>query len=449
MSAKTPALIPNIVDLLLDAVIMVDVHGHVVYVSAASERIFGYTPDEMIGKTMIDLVVPEDRARTLEEAKQVMSGRPRIGFENRYIRKDGRVVHIMWSARWSEADQLRIGVARDVTERKRAEDVQAATYAISEAAHHATDLAGLFGEIHRIVGTLVSVASFTAGIYDAESGTLDCPYRGNHAGTIPGAQEELASRLCMEVIRSAKPVLLPGEAHTLSSLGNAAPVNRESIGESWLAIPLFYRTRVLGAFVLKSHEGMAYSEKDRDLLQFVSTQVATAIERMRLHTELVHAARHDELTGVPNRRLFHDRLKSALARARRNQGRIAVLYVDIDDFKQVNDSLGHTAGDLLLQAVAHRLQSSVREADTVARLGGDEFALLLEDVHVPEAASIVAEKIRGAISRPIDIEGRMLSVFPSIGIALFPDHGAGTEALMKHADKAMYQAKRAKADRKT
>ncbi|HYD59839.1 MAG TPA: diguanylate cyclase [Noviherbaspirillum sp.] len=440
MDAKVHSLIPNIADLLLDAVVMVDVSGRIVYVNAASERIFGYAPDEMIGRTMIDLIVPEDRARTLEEAVQVMSGRLRIGFENRYIRKDGHIVHIMWSARWSEVDQLRIGVARDITERKRAEERQAATYAISEAAHHATDLAGLCAEIHRIIGKLVSVASFAVAIADARAGTLEFPYHVDPAGTASGALEETARRLCMDVVRSSRPILAAGEppAPMVPVPGNDA---------SWLAIPLLSRGKVLGAFVLKSHPGMSYGDKDEELLQFVSTQVATAIERMRLHHELVHAARHDELTGLPNRRLFQDRMRSALARSRRNHGRFAVLYVDLDDFKKVNDSLGHTAGDLLLQAVARRLRECVREEDTVARLGGDEFALLLEEVHVPGAAAIVAGKIRAAVSQPVDIEGCMLTVFPSIGIAIFPDDGTGMDALLKHADRAMYEAKKGKASR--
>lgn len=439
MNANSPVPIPNVVDLLLDAVLMVDVHGRIVYVSAACERIFGYTPEEMAGMAMIDLVAPEDRARTLEEAGQVMSGHPRIGFENRYIRKDGRLVHIMWSARWSEADQLRIGVARDVTERKRAEDMQAATYAISEAAYRATDLAALFGEIHRIVGKLVPVAGFTAAMTDAKPGLLAFPYHAGLSGCSSREEEETARRLCDEAVRSLQPVSLPGASGDPVSHGAAAPVD----AASWFAIPLVSRSKPLGAFVLKSHPGTFYNEKDRELLQFVATQATTAIERMQMHAEMVHAVLHDELTGLPNRRLFQDRMVSALARARRRQNQFAVLYVDIDDFKMVNDTFGHAAGDLLLQAVARRLLQCVREEDTVARLGGDEFAVLLEDLHVPDAASVVAEKIRLAVSQPVDIEGHMLSVPSSIGIALYPDHGTGMDQLLKHADSAMYSAKRA------
>jgi len=185
MDPKTNTFMPNIVDLLLDAVVMVDVRGRVVFASAACEHIFGYTPEEMFGRTMIDLVLPEDRARTWEEAMQVMAGKPRIGFENRYIRKDGRIVHVMWSARWSEADQLRIGVARDVTARKRAEEMQAATYAISEAAHTATDLVQLFREIHRIIAKLVSVAGCSVATCDPKNGTLVFPYQIDLLGNAP------------------------------------------------------------------------------------------------------------------------------------------------------------------------------------------------------------------------------------------------------------------------
>jgi PAS domain S-box-containing protein len=129
--------LPDFVDLLLDTVFLVDAGGRVLYVNAACERMFGYTPGEFIGQSLLDFVAPEDRARTQEEARQVIAGRPRIGVENRYVRSDARRVHVMWSACWSERDRLRIGVARDITELRRAEAIQLATYAISEAAHNA------------------------------------------------------------------------------------------------------------------------------------------------------------------------------------------------------------------------------------------------------------------------------------------------------------------------
>jgi diguanylate cyclase (GGDEF)-like protein/PAS domain S-box-containing protein len=426
MIAKPSVNLPNIVDLLLDAVFLVNTEGRIVYVSAACERIFGYTPEEMIGMRMLDHIIPEDRARTLEEAALVMAGRPRIGFENRYIRKDGSLVHVMWSARWSEADQLRIGVARDVTERKHAADMQAATYAISQAAHAATDLVHMLRDIHGIIAQLVPTAGFAVTLRDTKAGDFSQPYQH-------GLSEDATLRhLSVEVVRTRHAVFLDGEA---------LPDGRK---ESWIALPLILPIGVSGALILKSHPGTRYSEKDKELLQFVSTQVAIALERRRLNDELMHAARYDELTGLPNRRLFRDRMRSALARTRRHDGRIALLYVDIDDFKQINDSLGHTAGDQLLGEIGHRLQQCVREEDTVARLGGDEFVVLLEEIQAPDDASLVADKILAAINHPVHLDGHLVCVQSSIGIALYPEDGESAEQLLKHADMMMYEDKKAK-----
>src|SRR5690554_1588407 len=179
METKTYTPPASFIDLLIDAVFAVDADAYVVFASASCERIFGYTPQEMIGKNMFDMMAPEDRELTRESVQEVMAGCPQLHFENRYIRKDGQVVHIMWSARWSPADQLRIGVARDITERKRAESLQAALYAISEAAHCADDLLTLFQHLHQIVGTLLRVDDFSVALVDPETGKLDFPYPEN------------------------------------------------------------------------------------------------------------------------------------------------------------------------------------------------------------------------------------------------------------------------------
>jgi diguanylate cyclase (GGDEF)-like protein len=169
--------------------------------------------------------------------------------------------------------------------------------------------------------------------------------------------------------------------------------------------------------------------------------VATAIERGQLKAELLRAAQYDELTSLPNRRLFHDRLNTALARSRRKQSRMALLYIDIDDFKHVNDTLGHAAGDVLLQHIARRLEACVRKADTVARLGGDEFVVILEEVHGPEDARAVADKIRTALWEGTEIDLSVLHTEASIGVAIYPDNGTDAEALLKHADGGMYREK--------
>lgn len=157
--------------------------------------------------------------------------------------------------------------------------------------------------------------------------------------------------------------------------------------------------------------------------------------------QLEQLAHHDPLTGLPNRLLFHARVEHALERARREGGRVAVLFFDLDHFKNINDSLGHPAGDRLLQAVTERLRDSVREEDTVARLGGDEFTLLLEGLQEPKYAGLVAEKALQVLASPFDLYEHEAYITGSVGISLFPDDGQDVTTLLKNADSALYQAK--------
>jgi diguanylate cyclase (GGDEF)-like protein len=160
------------------------------------------------------------------------------------------------------------------------------------------------------------------------------------------------------------------------------------------------------------------------------------------NARLQHAATHDALTELPNRVLLADRMGQAIARAARHEIRFAVLVVDLDRFKAINDSLGHIAGDELLQEVARRLSSLLRKDDTLARLGGDEFVLLVHEVSTAQDAEAVARKVLSHVAQPVQLGGLDVHVSPSVGIALCPDDGVDSETLLQHADAAMYHAKK-------
>ncbi len=191
-----------------------------------------------------------------------------------------------------------------------------------------------------------------------------------------------------------------------------------------------------------------------DYIMATSLQrLVVAVEReMRLAAErsakrkaeraLAHQALHDSLTDLPNRVLFHDRLQQAVLSSTRHGWSLALLMMDLDHFKHVNDTLGHQAGDVLLQQVAQRLRKLMRNTDTVARLGGDEFAIVLPGARVANDALTAAEKVQRAVETPFLIDGETLLVGTSIGIAQWPEHGAEIPELIRHADEAMYQAKR-------
>ncbi len=164
-------------------------------------------------------------------------------------------------------------------------------------------------------------------------------------------------------------------------------------------------------------------------------------ERLNTERTIHYMAHHDALTGLPNRRLMQDRLNQAIMSARRKQRHVAVLFLDLDRFKIVNDTLGHDTGDFILKDVARRLASCVREGDTVSREGGDEFVMILPDLERPEHARVVADKILRELARPVEIGGHEIHVTPSIGISHYPNDATDVHQLLKHADNAMYQAK--------
>jgi diguanylate cyclase (GGDEF)-like protein/PAS domain S-box-containing protein len=164
-------------------------------------------------------------------------------------------------------------------------------------------------------------------------------------------------------------------------------------------------------------------------------------QQRRQMDKIEHQALHDGLTNLPNRTLFHDRVQQVLVRSKRERYRFAVMLIDLDRFKEVNDTLGHQAGDVLLKQVANSLLDALRASDTVARLGGDEFAVLAPAVPDAATATAVAQKLRGAVAQPVVIAGLQVEVEASVGVALFPEHGEDVETLIRHADVSMYASK--------
>jgi diguanylate cyclase (GGDEF)-like protein len=206
-------------------------------------------------------------------------------------------------------------------------------------------------------------------------------------------------------------------------------------GETYLASPVAWAytlcTLVAGSFALLACARQYWLE-----LQVLMAQITAQRD------EIARLADHDMLTGLPVFRLGRDRFETACARARRTHQRVALLFVDLDDFKKANDRFGHEAGDAVLKAEATRLQACVRASDAVARRGGDEFLVILTDVTAPSAAEHVADKIIAAIRRPVDYLGQHIFVGASVGIAIFPEDSAEPETLLRFADQAMYAAKK-------
>jgi diguanylate cyclase (GGDEF)-like protein len=294
---------------------------------------------------------------------------------------------------------------------------------------------------------LLPAASFFVALYDENKDELSFPYYADETGHTPAPQKLDSAALSADVIRTGQVLLLSADTDA-GRLRYARPdVGRDTL--NWLGVPLCAKNKgVIGALGVQNHcAETRYTQQDIELLQFVSTQIATVVERKQMEVWLQHIARHDPLTDLPNRELFHERLDTALRLSERNQTPLSLLYLDLDRFKEVNDTLGHPIGDLLLQEAARRLKQCVRESDTVGRVGGDEFLVLLNGVSPPEQTLSIAEKIRAALDRPFELAGHRVQISPSIGVAFYPEHSNDGKQLVRYADEAMYDAKKSGGNR--
>lgn len=223
---------------------------------------------------------------------------------------------------------------------------------------------------------------------------------------------------------------------------------KEIGAKSYAGVPFFNsEMKVMGHLVVFDRRPMLDKERTISILRVFAARAGAELDRKMAEETIKNMAYHDALTGLPNRVLLNDRLTLALAHANRVKRRLAIMFLDFDHFKAVNDNHGHHTGDLLLQEMARKLKSVIRDEDTVARLGGDEFILVFPELHDRDNAIALAEKLVKLGREPLMLEGKEIQSSFSIGVALYPDHGTDYEILLNKADKALYEAKRQGRDR--
>ncbi len=288
-------------------------------------------------------------------------------------------------------------------------------------------------EQNRRIRALYLIAAEDSGSSAQVDATLTagCRWFGFECGYV-GRREQHATTV-MNAVGAADAVV------TGATCKDGVPL---ALWKSCFEVPLRVHRRKYGAMVFADRVARAdLSEADSDLAHLMGFFVSAALERAEHEARVEQLAFHDTLTGLPNRALFDDRIRQTMATAKRYGRGFAVMFLDLDRFKEVNDTLGHAAGDRLLQLVAGRLRATLRESDTVGRFGGDEFVILQPIVDGPDDASKMARKIIEAMQAPFDLHGAQREVHTSLGISLYPQDGGAVEALLERADRALYQAK--------
>ncbi|ALN81586.1 EAL domain-containing protein [Lysobacter antibioticus] len=464
--------------------------------SAALRDLLGVPPDEYHGPDSADwLGVPmrrdervcgaivvqnyesagsygeEDRALLSFVAQHILTALDRFGAREELER---HVAERTYALQLSNRD-----LQAEIIERQRSERLQRALFRIAELTITSDTLGRFYSQVHDVVSELLYARNFYIALLSEDGDRLQFPYSIDERDMIRESRQ-LAGGLTEYVIRQGRPLL--ADRHRIAELNSRGEVRSHgSAAHCWLGVPLYRDDSVVGVIAIQSYSrAISFNARDQELLTFVAHHISIGLarkqaqdrlvtahgeleqrvasrtrelahtnaellaqigERVRAEQKLTHQALHDALTGLPNRGQLLERLDDAIARARREQRAFAVLFLDLDRFKLVNDSVGHSAGDELLVESSRRIVSTVRSNDTVARLGGDEFAILIENIDGLGVAEELASRVLRTLGEPCWVAGREVFPSASIGIAMWhPRYRNGIE-LLRDADAAMYRAK--------
>ena len=432
-----------------------DLRGTVTDANQKFLDMLGYTKEHLVGRNIAEISAPEDRQQCMNSAEEAIHGTAVTTTEQRFVHQDGR---LLWARRTvsvirskdGKPDYL-VNVIEDIADRKQEELRRSMEYAVTWALAEEESLIALFPKVIEIICRNMGWEFGVAWTWDHETQALKCCT--SWGADAPPLQQFVAD--CMQ--RAIKPeagdqqgllrrTYASGQVVWITDIGPAQGFKRADL--IWraglrgaFAFPLLRGAEVVG--VMEFYHRGAH-ESDKSLIgtaQSIGRQVGQYMGRREAEDALKFVAGHDALTKLPNRMMFNQRLEHALALAQRGGSQLAVLFIDLDRFKVINDTLGHEVGDILLCEVAARLEAQLRATDTVARLGGDEFVVLIENVTDPVYIGSLAQKLIEGLTASFVLAGGEYSVTASIGVSTYPDDGGDVQTLLKHADIAMYRSK--------
>jgi diguanylate cyclase (GGDEF)-like protein/PAS domain S-box-containing protein len=444
-----------------ELILITSEEGTLIRVSPSSVSILGYNSAEMVGRPAMDFILAEDLAATRRAMKLARTGIAARDLETRCVHKEGREVPLVWSGVWSEPEQRFFFFGRDMTEQKAAEDrllrltrMYAALNATNEAILRAKTRDELFELVCEAAVNGGRFTSTTIGMADPDSDFFRLV-----ASAGPNAENILNRQYAVTAARPEGRGLTgiayrtgqPSISNDYANDEKTSHWHKDALGwgvRSAAAVPFFNGGHPVGVLLVHSLERDTFTTEFVELLQRLAASISFALdnfdrvdEKANSDRKIEYLASHDSLTNLPNREMFNQLLHFAIEAAHRYSRQFAVLFIDLDRFKVINDSLGHDAGDALLVEVANRLRQSLRSTDVIARLGGDEFVVILEQASDGQGVEGVAHTLLSVLRQPVQLCGHECHTTASIGIAIYPAHGSDVQTLTKNADMAMYLAK--------
>ena len=417
--------------------------------NAAFAAFLGREIEDIVGHSVSSYTEPGDMLRTRRHHEQLLAGETsHYSIEKRYVRADGSLVwgEITVSLLRDDRDRpvATYAQVQDISSRRQAVEALDRRARYSEAAAELGRIALVAADVGELAERLAEVVAEKLGADACVINEVDGPELHNLAvhGEAPrrgqGERWTMRARSLAGLVFSTDGPLVVDDL-TASDVNASAQLLGSGM-RSAIGVAVEGRDGPAGMVAVFNRKPRAWSTEETAFIHVVANVMGSAIERASREELAIHRSLHDPLTGLPNRQLFADRLALTLARARRGGAPPAVLIADLDQFKLINDSLGHQAGDELLQTVAPRLASAVRDTDTVARFGGDEFVVLCDSVGNEEQALELAQRLAGVFDEPLEIAGAPVFVSASFGVA-YASHDSVADDLLRDADAALYRAK--------
>ncbi|MBF0125018.1 MAG: diguanylate cyclase [Magnetococcales bacterium] len=452
---------------LQDTIVVFDYHGAIHYWSRSGERMFGYREQEIIGHSITQLLQAQkstssDHEESWRDQLQLpvdyllytspMTDAEHTGTAWSLERSCRRCNGAPFAAEWmlsnwtSGPTPLYTAAIRDISERKHLEDRNFRAYVNRIALSALLEISLEPLELHRKLEVAMNIILTVPWLAIQRKGSIFLVDDTGHLDLV--VQQGLHEHLLTTCKHIAFGFCLCGRAASEKNVVFSRHIDsRHEVTfpgiqpHGHYCIPLMLRDEVVGVLNLYVNHMRNHDSEEESFLVTAANMLAELVARARIEDQIKHLASHDQLTGLPNRRMFQEFLSNDLKQADRSKQSLAVAFIDLDRFKQVNDTLGHEAGDILLKTVAQRFKSCLRDSDTLARMGGDEFTLILPNIGHATHAWLVADKIRHSLDEPIVIFDTPCSVGASIGLSVYPEHGQDIDTLLQRADQAMYQVK--------
>lgn len=429
-----------------------DKEGNFLIINPEGAKLFGYNSlEDILGKNIAQhfYFTPEERKKYLQELEKNKGNLK--DFELTLKKKDGSPLVISDTSHYYYNEEGNIagveGIFLDVTERKQNEKLQEVLYNISKAANSPISLNQLYKTIHQELGTIIDTTNFYIALVDKKKDKIYFPYhRDEKDDNFPIFNFSENNSLTVYVIKTDEPLLIDYKKLQKMIAQRELNVTGSFTDKSiWLGVPLKVEDRVIGAMAVQSYtNSKLYSEKDIKIMEFVSEQVATAIERKRMEEELKKLAHYDTLTGAYNRGYGLELLQRQLKLSKRDKSPLLLAYSDLDNLKDINDEFGHDEGDRAMVQVAKLFKSILREVDIITRMGGDEFLLIFLDSSLNEIP-IIRKRLSKELTRLNQISKKPYKIEFSTGFSNYdPANPQLMNELIRIADENMYKEKRNK-----